>query len=270
MSLLSAVSDPEFRADVGRGLLDVGNRGVAGLLGGPVDLAALALSPLGYDHPAPLLGSEWIGQQMEKAGMVTPQRRPVAEFLATLATPGVAVAGARGLGALAKAAPEVAATRNAPQSLLSQIGAISPEGRARLMTDLQAGQGSGTYRLGDVTQGQARGLDDLFGRTAPSRDVWMTDDAFEHIAKRRMGDRQYTPEDVTRFVESAMERRARPELDIAKSHQNPALRNSNVLDPVTGRRHEVHMPLRQGEEGYEVRSIFAPGLPPRNEKAPKW
>ena len=97
----------------------------------------------------------------------------------------------------------------------------------------------------------------------------MTDATLDHIITRRMGDRQYTPEDVKRFIEAAMERRARPELDVAKSGQNPALRTTGVRDPVTGRVHDAFMPLKQVEDGYEVRSVFAPGLPPRNTKAPK-
>lgn len=247
-SIGGAVADSGFRSDVARGLADVANRTAASVLGGPVDLAATALSALGYRHPAPVGGSEWIGQQMEHAGAVTPERRPAAELLGSLAGPSAAAKAAAGLGFAA---------------------AMSPEGKARLLADLTAGKGSGTYRLGDVTQGQAAGLDALFGRPTPSRDVFMTDKALGHIVERRMGDRGFTPEDVTRFAESALERRARPELDVSKAGQNPALRNTNALDQVTGRRHDAFMPFKQGEEGYEVRTVYAPGLPPRNEKTPK-
>lgn len=271
MDIFNALQDEQFRADVGRGLLDVANRGVAGLLGGPVDVAALALKPLGYSHPAPIGGSEWIGNLMEQAGMVSPERRPTAEFLASLLTPSVGTGGAKAVGLLSEMSPEVvgSAGRAGPLSMGYQLGAISPEGKARLLADLQAGKGSGSYRLGDVTEGQGKGLDELFGRPAPSRDVFMTDKALDHIIERRMGDRAFTPEDVTRFVEAALERRARPELDVSKSGQNPALRNTNVLDPVTGRRHDAFIPFKQGDAGYEVRTVYAPKLPPRNEKTPK-
>jgi hypothetical protein len=102
MEPFDAIRDEQFRSDVGRGLLDTANRGVAGLLGGPVDLAALALKPLGYNNPAPIGGSEWIGGLMEKAGMVTPERRPVAEFLASLLTPAVGMGGAKLIGLLSE------------------------------------------------------------------------------------------------------------------------------------------------------------------------
>lgn len=247
-SIPGALSDRGFQTDVARGLADVANRTAAGVLGGPVDLAATALRPLGYQHPAPIGGSEWIGQKLEGAGAVTPERRPAAEMMGSLIGPGLAAKAAAGFGLAA---------------------AISPEGKARLLADLTARKGSGTYRLGDVTEGQGKGLDALFGSATPTRDVLMTDKALEHIIERRMGDRGFSPEDVTRFAESALARRARPELDVSKSGQNPALRNTDVLDPVTGRRHDAFMPFKQGKDGYEVRTVYAPGLPVRNEKTPK-
>lgn len=96
--LLDALKDGQFRGDVLRGLLDAGNRGgVAGLLGGPVDLAALAMRPFGYKEERPLLGSEWIGQQMQNAGMVSANRNAPAEILSSLALP---FAATRLLGAI--------------------------------------------------------------------------------------------------------------------------------------------------------------------------
>ena len=78
---------------------DVINRGsIAGTLGAPVDLANMALGAVGLGSENPVLGSEWIGQKMEKAGMVSPERRPLAEFAAgfvnpeTAATKGVMLA----------------------------------------------------------------------------------------------------------------------------------------------------------------------------------
>lgn len=68
---------------------DVINRAlIAGTLGAPVDIAALAMRPFGYTAE-PILGSEWIGKQMERAGMVSPVRRPVAETLAGIAPLGI-------------------------------------------------------------------------------------------------------------------------------------------------------------------------------------
>ena len=78
---------------------DVINRGtIAGTLGTPVDLANTALQAIGLGSEKPVLGSEWIGEKMQQAGMVSPERRPVAEFAAgfvnpeTVATKGVMLA----------------------------------------------------------------------------------------------------------------------------------------------------------------------------------
>lgn len=88
MGLLGAMKDEQFRGDVCRGLLDAANRGgVAGLLGAPVDMTTMAIRPLGYTHPMPVMGSDWIAQQMEKAGLVGKQKNAIAEVLASLAFP---------------------------------------------------------------------------------------------------------------------------------------------------------------------------------------
>lgn len=95
--LLGAVKDPQFRGDVVNGLLGAVNRGaIANLLGGPVDMAALALAPVGYNDPAPVGGSEWICQQMERLGMVPKERNHLAEQLASFAVPLVGSALPRG------------------------------------------------------------------------------------------------------------------------------------------------------------------------------
>lgn len=71
---------------------DVLNRGlVAGTLGAPVDLAAMAMRPFGYSVDQPFGGSEYIGQKMQEAGFVTPERRPLAELAAGFALPTSAV-----------------------------------------------------------------------------------------------------------------------------------------------------------------------------------
>lgn len=68
---------------------DVINRSlIAGTLGAPADIGAMALRPFGYEGE-PILGSEYIGRQMEKAGFVTPKRRPLAELLTGFAPLGV-------------------------------------------------------------------------------------------------------------------------------------------------------------------------------------
>jgi len=270
-SIGEALADRGFRVEVARGLSDVAGRTAANILGGPVDLAALALRPLGYQHPAPVGGSEWIGQGMESAGVVTPERRPATEVLATLSAPGAMVGAARGLSRLAEMGPGVAPSAGrfgAGVSAVDQLGAISPEGKARLLADLQAGKGSGTYRLGDVTEWQAQGLERLFGRPVPSREVFMTDRATDHLLAGRVGANGFTPEEVARFAEQSMAGRARPDMNVAKGGQNPSLLNTGLRDPVTGRPYDARMPLRQVDEGYEVRSVIPEGYP-RSNKAPK-
>ncbi|WP_370682270.1 hypothetical protein [Comamonas sp. GB3 AK4-5] len=236
MGIFDSLDMPKRRAGSEQAMRDVVNRGIAGVLGGPVDLAALALKPLGYDHPAPIGSSEWIGNLMQQAGIVSPQRYPLPEALISLGFP---------------------------------LGAISPVGKARLLADLKAGKGSGTYPLGEVTEGQGKGLNSLFGNESAGRTVFMTDEAAAHLLARRVQGNKFTPEDVAKFTEQAMASRARPDLNVAKTAQNPSLLNSGMRDPLTGRPYDARMPLRQLEDGYEVRSVIPEGLPPRNEKTPK-
>lgn len=126
MGLLNAFADPQFRKDVARGLLDAGNRGaVAGLLGGPVDLATMALRPLGYNVEQPVGGSEWIGQKMQNAGFVSPERNRLAEALAGVAIPAAANRLAPTLfAAEQKAAQNLAAPNRMNAATRGQAGAI--------------------------------------------------------------------------------------------------------------------------------------------------
>jgi len=74
------------QAEGTRPFTDVMNRAlVAGTLGAPVDIAAMAMRPFGYKEEKPFLGSEYIGEKMQQAGLVSPTRRPVAEFAAGVA-----------------------------------------------------------------------------------------------------------------------------------------------------------------------------------------
>ncbi|UBB15430.1 hypothetical protein [Comamonas odontotermitis] len=230
---------------VASGIRDLAGRSLASLAGAPVDVTAMAMAPMGYQHPAPVAGSEWIGKKLEDVGAISTERRPAAELLANLATP----------AALPKS--------------LAMMAAMSPEGKTRLLADLTAGKGSGTYRLGDVTEGQAKGLSQLFGKEAPTRDVHMTDAATEHLLAGRINKDGFEPADVTKFAEMAMANRARPDLNVAKQAQNPSLLNSGVRDPVSGRTFDARMPLQQTESGYEVRTVVPEGLRARNDKTPK-
>lgn len=69
------------------GLLDAANRGiVGGLLGAPVDLVNLAVQA-----DKPVGGSEWWGDQMQRAGIVGDERNPMAETAMGLLAPGAAI-----------------------------------------------------------------------------------------------------------------------------------------------------------------------------------
>lgn len=68
---------------------DLAYRAVAGVIGGPVDLATMAMRPFGYnvEDKNVVGGSEWIGGKMEKAGLVSSARSPLKEFLASMISP---------------------------------------------------------------------------------------------------------------------------------------------------------------------------------------
>jgi hypothetical protein len=81
--------DRQFFEDVGTGLRDAAYRGFCSMVGGPVDLATMGMRKFGYDVPEAQVigGSEWIGQQMQDAGLVSSSRNPLAEFLTSLLIP---------------------------------------------------------------------------------------------------------------------------------------------------------------------------------------
>lgn len=90
-----ALSDDQFRSDVKRGLLDSVNRGVIGnSLGAPVDIVNSLLKPIGLSSKTPVMGSEWIGNKLQKFGAVSNNRNPVAESLAGFIDPATAGVGA--------------------------------------------------------------------------------------------------------------------------------------------------------------------------------
>lgn len=144
------------------------------------------------------------------------------------------------------------------------MGAISPEGKARLLADLQAGKGSGTYRLGDVTEGQANQLRRA-GLKSTSNDVLMTNDALRHLHDKRVMLEGYSPEEVLRFAEQAMAKRSRVDFDPGKARQQPSLLNEGMRDLVTGKRYDARMPLGSVGDAFDARSAVPDGLPPRKK-----
>lgn len=128
MGLLDALQDKGFRNDVADGLRNALNRGLlGGVLGAPVDLATMALRPLGYKVEQPVMGSEWIGQKLQDAGMVSNKRNHLAEMMAGLLDPATMATGAvkagAGLAMLAgatKGAGRTADALNAAKPKLAQ------------------------------------------------------------------------------------------------------------------------------------------------------
>lgn len=140
MGLIEALRDPQFGRDVKQGILDAANRGaVAGTIGAPVDLVTLAMRPFGYAEKSPIGGSEWIGKKMHEAGMVSENRNPVAESLASVAIPSMGV----------KMAPHIYAAENAViqngtnQGLLGNYGGLLGGRATPRMLGLLASGGGG-------------------------------------------------------------------------------------------------------------------------------
>ncbi|XJC77612.1 hypothetical protein ACHFCA_16410 [Delftia tsuruhatensis] len=135
------------------------------------------------------------------------------------------------------------------------------------MADLTAGKSSGTYRLGDVSQGQANALQRLGMPPTNSRDVMMTDASFNHLADARMVRDGFQPDEVVRFAKQAMEPRSNVVRDPTGAGHKPALANDGLLDPASQRRYTAQMPLRVVDGQMEVVSVVPRGLPGK-EKGP--
>lgn len=207
-SLLGFLQDKDSQRAVGRGLLDAANRGwIAQTFGAPVDMATqavnLGIAGAGYlGHKAGLLkqppalldavsvpgSSEWIGQKMQNAGMVSPERNPIAEAGMGLLSP-VAFKGAQKVGGLLanaemKAAENLASPSTMP--LRAQRGAVMAAKPKLVVTSGDGGLGpqvptrviyddsADVFRFGVGEDGHA------FVRVKP---VWKTDKEF---VKQRM------------------------------------------------------------------------------------
>lgn len=271
------------------GLLDTGaqmqatprtNR-LAGLLADALEsVDGFARKPFGYDNPpVGLLLDALAVPQVQRtldrlsyseplttgAGQAASLRPDTADAVA-VALPGVLAWPRRALGAaglLASGAADAGST----------LAAIDPASKARLVADLAAGKGSGTYRLGDVTPGQARGLLDLAGKMAPAdapRDVWMTDRAFDHILGNRLRQDGYAPEEIGQFAKQALAPRAATGANTGTAGSRyPTLVNPGMVDMPTGRRYDAVMPLDAGPEGFNVVTVVPDGLRPRKKNPPR-
>jgi hypothetical protein len=95
--LKSAAPDDMGRMDLSKTgqLMDAINRGtIAGTLGAPADIGNEIMRPFGYGQEKPFLGSEWFGDKMQSAGMVSANRNPLTEGIAGFIDPLSALAGA--------------------------------------------------------------------------------------------------------------------------------------------------------------------------------
>lgn len=269
-TLLDFIKDEQSQKAMRNGLLDAANRGVvAGLLGSPVDIATMALRPLGYSVEKPTGGSEWIGQKMQDAGLVSDQRNPIAEALAGVAVPGAAVKAARWLSALSDMSPSLVGSPGGYLSTPNQIGAMSPEGIKLVQADLLAGKGSESYRMGDVTPGQIKNLQEYGLPKSQTNDVMMTKDIMDHIIKGRIKEDGFTPDEVLRFMKEAMARRSAADPNVTRDAKNPALIQRGLTDPATGRTYSATMPFKSDGEVLHPVTIIPKGLDGPNKKAPK-
>lgn len=241
----------------------------ASTVSAPVDAIAWALRKAGVPVGQPVGGSDWMAAQGLTAEPQSDIARAFGETAAMVAPIGAAARGpelARAALAAMEAAPVWSAGSRALPS--AQGGVISPEGKARLLRDLQAGQPSGSYVLGDITPGQAKALERVGGRPMGT-DVLMTDGGLQHILESRVQRDGFSPEDVAEFVTKAMERRSKAWIDPAARHPNPGLVNFGVLDPKSGGRYDATLPLRPTPAGGEVVTVVPRGIGPKKNKTPR-
>jgi len=172
---------------------DVLNRGLVGsVLGAPVDTANMVLSGIDWaankmakatgtapEQPwaseKPVGGSEWFGQKMQEAGMVSPTRRPKTEFavslLPSVVTGGTAAVKAAGkkIGSLIGGGKDLAAELQATTAgkTAEEIAAAGKKattaerraGAAEKITEREAGKGEAAYeKLPGVTTATEAGV----------------------------------------------------------------------------------------------------------------
>ena len=161
-SVMGALGDPQFRQEVAGNARDASVRGaVAGALGAPVDMANsianLGTAAYGYlgnkmgllsgsEMPPlyqnPVGGSEWIGNQMQKAGIIGGNRNPYAEAAASIGFPMMGGALEARIPqmdrALAQAGENLAANggMNTGQ-YMGQRGAVGAAGDPKLMEEVR-------------------------------------------------------------------------------------------------------------------------------------
>src|SRR5574343_48383 len=143
--------DSAYWDEVGSGVMDAINRGgVAGLVGAPVDIVNTVMRPIGLGSDSPVMGSEWIGEQMRLADIVSDKRNPIAETLAGFVDPATIAPFA--LKAAAVAIPALAAfgataigSKANKGAKLSKLAQVIPKQRG-----IFAGVGAKTANLDNL------------------------------------------------------------------------------------------------------------------------
>lgn len=254
-----------MNGDALKDLLQAMSNAAASGVSMPVDVIAAGLERAGLKVGEPVGGSRW----MELQGLtreVSPGMQAAGDVATGLLSLGATAAApkvARGLLALEDNLAAPAGRRAA------ELGAIDLGAKKRLIEDLKGlADGIEPYRLGDVTEGQARHLAELAGRKPASRDVVMDDRALRHIIENRIEKDGFTPEEVAKFAEEALRPRAKAQMATNSRHSFPSMVNES-RDPVTGRLYDATMPLYPGEGAFVVKSVFPDGLRPRKTKPPQ-
>jgi len=116
----------------GRGVRD---NTVPYALGGPVDMANMALGAVGLGSRRPVGGSDWIRQMLEKAGVTQPSQGDPLEAFGGMVGGMVAPGAARGAGRALYAAEQNAAAPGVSQTAMGrQAGAVNPKKRRAIGT----------------------------------------------------------------------------------------------------------------------------------------
>ena len=149
-SFLGALKDPKFRSEVGNNFMTAANRGLVGMtLGAPVDLTNMAinLGVAGYGYLGnklglltpeqmpelnnePFGGSEWIGKQMERAGIIGDNRNLTAEMIAGSVLPFAPTALEARIPQMVRGLDQLAANYNALDDL--NTGAFGQRGAVKI------------------------------------------------------------------------------------------------------------------------------------------
>lgn len=253
--LVNAAQDGRFRHEVGQGLSDTFNRGlVGGGVGAPADLTNMLLRGVGLGVDKPVMGSEWLGDKMQQAGVVSGKRNLLAETLAGLVDP---ITAGAGVAKVAGAMPAIVGM------------AMNARGKIRLgevLNSWQEGtQASGNLRGAiDLTSTQQSELQNLLRQQYPTIEV---PSAIPYKARHAYDSRVlkdgFSAADVQNWSVSGAADNAK-----AIEHQGRAAL-LNIFDDVSrGKSYDVRMPIR----GDALGNVWADDVIPVGlfgNKAPK-